>query len=363
MNTPERTPGPRRALRGAYAFLVSPKLAIGILIAVLACCVVGVTVLAPEDAWRLIFSTLWFNAVLVLLALSSAAAFFTRIWRRKMTLVQVGMIVFHLSFLALLGGVVVNDLLYFKGVLRLTEGETLPNGALESYDVVQHGRFFRFDRLRGETTLVRMHFGYELEGKKKGAAYEISVGEEGAETTDIIYITKNLSHGGTRYLVLKEGYSVTVVLRDARGEEIYGAHVPLQSLPRGEGAYFYTTGSAHGPDVFPFPAPPEKPLLMLQVQYEPDPDTAKERSGTVRFYVRREPKEGEHPLETQGEVPVGGTFDAGDFRLEAREIRYWVGMDVRYDPGLPVIFASLCFGLAGMVLTFVARVRQGPRKG
>ena len=56
---------------------------------------------------------------------------------------------------------------------------------------------------------------------------------------------------------------------------------------------------------------------------------------------------------------VGGRFDAGEFTLSPEEIRYWVGMDVRYDPGLNVILGSLCCGLAGMVITFVGRIRQG----
>src|SRR5512138_3011950 len=97
----------------AYAFLVSPRLAIALLVGVLACCVVGVTVYRGERAWQLIFSTLWFNGLLVLLAISSAAAFFTRIWRRKLTLVSAGMILFHLSFVGVLAGAVYNSLFHF----------------------------------------------------------------------------------------------------------------------------------------------------------------------------------------------------------------------------------------------------------
>jgi len=344
----------------AYALLVSPKLAIALLVGVLACCVVGVTVFRGARAWELIFSTLWFNGLLVLLAVSSAAAFFTRIWRRRLTLVSVGMIVFHVSFAALLGGVVFNSLFYFKGVLRLTEGETLPNGESTSYDVVEHGRFFDFARLRGETTLREMHLRYEVDGQKKGTAYEVSVGEEKARTTETIYITRNLEHDGVRYLVSKEGYSIGVVLHDRQGNELYAALVPLQSQPRGEKSFFYTTGSAQEPGVFPFP--PEAPLLLLQVQYEPDPDPEKERAGKVLFYTRRLDESGADPGQTMGEVTVGGVFDAGDYQLEAREVRYWVGMDVRHDPGLMVILSSLWAGLGGMVMTFAGRIRQDGAK-
>jgi len=61
-------------------------------------------------------------------------------------------------------------------------------------------------------------------------------------------------------------------------------------------------------------------------------------------------------------VPVGEKLDLGDFAISPREIRYWVGMDVRYDPGLNVVLTALCTGLAGMVLTLVGRLRQGPGK-
>ena len=213
-------PGARRqrsAPERVFALLTSPKLAIGLLVSILACCVIGVTVLRGERAWALIFSTLWFNALLVLLAVSSGAAFFTRVWRRKLTVVQVGMILFHLSFAAVLGGVVYNSLFHFNGVLRLTEGETLPNGKLESYDVARTGRFFDIQRLRGDTTLVRMHSKYTVDGQNKRAAYEIAVGEGTAKTTGTIYITRDLEHDGVRYLCAKEGYSVLVVMHDKLG--------------------------------------------------------------------------------------------------------------------------------------------------
>jgi hypothetical protein len=355
----------------------SPRLAIALLITVLACCLVGVTVFTGERAWRLIFNTLWFNALLVLLALSSGVTFLARTWGRRLTLIQVGMIVFHVSFMALLGGVVFNSLLHFKGVLRLTEGETLPNGDPASYDSGEAGRFFDFTRLHGETTLVKMHRGYKVEGLDKRAAYEIAVGEGAARKTATIYMTQNLDHGGARYLVSKEGYSLGVVLHDQRGKELYAAMVPLQSLPRGEGAFLYTTGNSTAPGSFPFPPPPDPAALLLQVGYVPDQQ--QDRTGKVEFFTwpagakgaeqkratgagHEKVAGGEQPS-AAGKVPIGGTFDAGDYLLEAREVRYWVGMTVRHDPGLTLILTSLWAGLGGMTLTFAGRILQDAKKG
>lgn len=391
--TPARLP--RRPLGRLHAFLVSPKLAIALLVGVLASCLVGVTVFRGARAWELIFSTLWFNALLVLLALSAGTAFFSRIWKRKLTLVSAGMIVFHLSFLALLGGVVVNGLLHFKGALRLTEGETLANDDPRSYDRIERGRLFGFRRLRGETTLVRMHRDYKVGGQDKRAAYEIEVADGAARTRHVIYVTEYFDDHGVRYFTSVEGYSVLVVLHDDQGREIYGAHVPLQSIPQDDGSKLYATGTATRAAGFPFPAPPERPRFDLALSYWP---SAQDRAGQVEFQVSAlggetaqgpsgtgaatqpavpgaggaAPPEG-HPAAAGGAVgtggrprvglvPVGGTFDAGDYRLEAKEIRYWVTMDVRYDPGLRFSLGSLVAGLVGMVLILAGRLRQGPRK-
>jgi len=349
----------RSALQRAYRFLVSPRLAIALLVGILACCVAGVTAYSPERAWRQIFSALWFNGLLVLLAVSAGAAFFSRIWKRKLTLVSVGMILFHLSFMALLGGVVYKGLFSFKGVMRLTEGETLPNNKLESYDQAQYGRFFDLGRLRGETTLLRMHRDFTVRGDNKWVAYEIEVADGGAKTRGAIYVTEYLVVDGLRFFVLKEGYSVLVILSDRQGQEIYGGHVPLQSIRQPDGSRLYATGSAMEAGGFPFPAPPEAPRFDLQVIYWP---STEDRKGQVAFQVK--PLEGHGPAvaEKKGMVPVGEALDAGDIRLTPREIRYWVGMDVHYDPAWGFIMGSFGFGLLGMTLTLVGRLRQGPRK-
>lgn len=350
-------PRPGGALEKVHALLVSPRLAIALLVAVLACCVVGVTVLRGARAGELIFSTLWFNALLVLLALSSAAAFFSRIWRRRLTLVSAGMILFHLSFAALLGGIAYNRLFFFDGLLRLTEGETLPTGRVESYDRIDKGRFFDLSRLGGETTLVRMHANYKVSGANKQAAYEIAVEDGEARARSVIYVTEYLDFDGVRFFCSKEGFSVLVVMSDRGGREIYGAHVPLQSFKQEDGSYLYAAGTAAGPTGFSFPPPPEHPRADLELSFRPN--TVVERAGDVRFRVWPLGRSGVPVTERAGEVPVGGHFEAGDLTLSPREIRYWVGMNVRHDPGLPVILASLCFGLAGMVMTFAGRVRQG----
>lgn len=346
-------------LRRMYDFLSSVKLAMALLIIILACCLVGVTIIRGERAWVLIFNTLWFNGILVLLVVNVAFCFFGRIWGRRLTLVSLGMILFHLSFVALLGGVIYNSMFYFRGVIRLTEGETLPSGDPLSYDIINQGRFFDFSKLKGETTLIKMHKGYRVKDEDKKVAYEVAVGEGRPKKHGIIYITHKLEHNGFSYFRDKEGHSLLIMLYDNMGRELYGAHIPLQSLKQKNDTYLYTTGTKVAPGSFPFPQDPLKPLFDLQVAYIPTP--IKERAGDAVFQVRSlagsDAKQDKKPI-AEGKAQIGGKVKVGDYYLSAAEVRYWVGMSVNYEPGQPIVLACLWVGLGGMVITFFGRMRR-----
>ncbi len=352
--------------RKIYDFLASSRLAMLLLVVILGCCVTGVTLFRGARAGEVIFGTIWFNALLVLLVVNVACCFFGRVWRRRVTVVSFGMILFHLSFVAIMLGIIYNSLFYFRGTIRLTEGEVLPSGEPRSYDTVQHGRFFSFSRMKGETSLIRMHTGYKVSGEDKRAAYEVEVGEGKGKKRDIIYITHKLTHDGVDYFNDKEGYSALVILSDRQGKELYGVHHPLQSIPWGKDGYIYSTGYKHGDDVRPgavlFPAPPETPRLALQARYLPSKE--QERQGEMQYEVFALDRNGE-PLQrpfAEGKAPIGQPFAAGDYLLTAREIRYWVGMTVRYEPGKPIVLISLWAGLAGMIITTAGRMLRTGKK-
>lgn len=345
--------------RKIYKFLSSYKLAMALLVVILVCCLVGVTIFRGEQAWILIFSTLWFNGLLVLLVINVACCFFPRTWGRRFTLISFGMILFHLSFVVMLLGIVYNSLFYFRGIIRLTEGEILRSDAPTSYDEIDAGRYFSFSTLRGETTLIKMHRDYKISGKDKRAAYEISVGEADKRKHGIIYITHSLENNGFTYFNDREGYSVTTMLYDKQGRELYGAHIPLQSLKQKDNSYLYTIGTKEGPRSMRFPQEPVKPLFRLLVAYRPS--ALKERGGEAFFQLWTLDRSGhekeEKPL-AEGKAAVGDKFDAGEYDLSVKEIRYWVGMKVVYEPGQPIVLASMWAGLAGMIITFIGRMRK-----
>lgn len=365
--------------RKIHELLTSVRLALALLVIILACCVVGVTVVRGARAGQLIFATLWFNGLLVLLVMNVGFCFFGRIWGRKVTLISFGMILFHLSFIAMFAGIIYNSMFYFRGLMRITEGETLTNNDLLSYDQVDTGRFFDLAKIKGKTTLIKMHRDYNIDRQNKRAAYEIEVGEGRFKKQGIIYITKKLVYNGFQYFNDREGYSLLIMYYDRFGRELYGAHVPLQSLKQTspqrpdakplqsmkqeDESFLYTTGTKEGPGSFPYPQEPLEPEYALQVTYVPT--QLKERAGDAVFKVwpfQHEPPEpGVKPI-AEGKVRIGERFKVDDHYLSVAEVRYWVMMSVRHEPGKPIVLTSLWVGLAGLIITFIGRmVKRSPQ--
>lgn len=349
-----------KACRAVYDLLASARLAMALLVVILVCCVVGVTVWREAEAGRMIFGTLWFNGILVLLVVNVACCFFGRIWGRRVTVISFGMILFHLSFVTVFLGIVFNSLFYFRGIIRLTEGETLVNSDPATYDTYDRGRFFSFAKLRGTTSLVKLHPDYKVDGKDKQVAYEVAVGEGDNHRRAMVYITKRLEYHGISYFREKEGFSPLVTLTDQQGNDLYAAFMPLQSFKQKNATFVYATGSKEKQELVPFPHPPEPPRMAMLLTYLPS--KLKERGGEAYFKLYPLDSAG-RPLTAvpfaEGKAPVGEIFPAGMFRVSVKEIRYWAAMMVRYEPGKPVILASLWFGLAGMVITTIGRIVRG----
>lgn len=353
-----------RIVRAVYDFLASAKLAMALLLVILACCITGVTIFRDRRAWDVIFSTLWFNGLLVMLIVNVACCFFGRIWGRRVTLVSLGMILFHLSFVTMFAGIIYNGLFYFRGSIRLTEGESLPSGSPDSYDFYDQGRFFNWSLLKGMTELKKVQYDYKVEGNDKRAAYDVSIGQGALAKQQIIYVLKPLEYRGFKYFRDKEGFSVLTILYDKQGKELYGAHISLQSLQQKENTYLYTNGTKDGPKFLTFPQPPANPIMGLNVSYLPE--IKKERSGNVFFQIRSLGTDKDiqkEPLIAEGKAAIGAKFNAGEYDIAVKEVRYWAAMFVRYEPGQPLILTSLWVGLFGMTLTMLARIFGKRKKG
>lgn len=357
-----------------FSFLWSTKVALVLLILIFLSCTVSVF-LPPALSKGIIFSSLWFNLILVLLIVNIVFCIAKR--TRFLSLAQAGTTIFHLGLVLLFVGVVYDQLFFFEGALRLTEGETLMCADMASYDRTKKGRFFQTRKLEelGELYFHKHHATYAAEGKARGAANEIAVGrnvQEGVKR--IIYVTRPLKYKGFEfYRDNRDGYSPLFVLRDGEGKVLSGAYAPLQSIMQEDGTYLYRSGSADAPGSFNFPQDPGiPPVFRLQTVYYPD--KIKKMTGEVSFQVWKANNEAKHggPESSEssesseelfkGKAAFGERVKVADYLISMDEVRYWTSINLNYHPGLTFIFGSLWVAFGGLILTLILKSGIGREK-
>jgi cytochrome c biogenesis protein ResB len=94
-----------------FSLFWSTKVTLVLLIVILLSCVVGVILPGEMGRW-VVFSSLWFNFLLVLLIVNIVFCLFKRI--KVLRLSQIGTTIFHLSLVLLCAGVVYDQLFFLK---------------------------------------------------------------------------------------------------------------------------------------------------------------------------------------------------------------------------------------------------------
>jgi len=350
-----------KMLQEIFEFFRSKLLALVLMLLILVVIFIATVFLPVQTAQHLVFSSLWFNALLILIVINTACCFFSRLHRRGWTVVSSGMVIFHLSFVAMFAGIVVNGLFHFKGSLRLTEGETIGMGNPVGYDQLESGRFFNQSWLRGDVTFQKLHTDYKVGNVSKGPACEISVVEGARQVTGVIYPTHHLMFNGFKLFRDKEGYTPLFMLSDKNGKELYGAYTALQSFKQADGTYLYTTGTKQGgPGSADFPQIPNiAQLFKIQFTYHPPKLEKGISAATFKVWEYDKGKQdGQGRLIFEGTAPMGGKASFGDYSLSMKEVRYWASMEVLYNPAQTIVFGSLWAGLAGFSLTMFGRMRR-----
>ncbi len=338
----------------------STKVALVLLVLISLSCVVGVN-LPPGVGKEAVFTSLWFNALLLLLIVNIVFCITkrTRIFRVS----QLGTTIFHLGLVLLFAGAVYDQLFFFEGAIRLTEGEALSCSDPASYDRAKMGRFFQVEKLDalGDLYLHKLHAPYVKKGKEKGIASEIAVGDAVFKGENrFVYVTHPLEYKGFEiYRDERDGYSPLFVLRDRLGRVLHGAYAPLQSIQQKDGTYLYRSGTALVPGSFNFPQEPDIPALFrLRTTYHPD--KANKMTGEVSFQIwpiaHGEETDGREEKELfTGRAAFGERVRVGEYLLAMDEVRYWSSMNVIYRPGLPFIFGSFWVSFGGLVLNLIMK--------
>ena len=344
-------------------FFASKKMALVLLSVILLACVVGV-LLPTAIGKEAVFASLWFNLLLVLLIVNIVFCITKR--TNVLRLYQTGTTIFHVGLVLLFIGVVYDQLFYFEGAIRLTEGETLNCSEAASWDRIKKGSFFQISQLNelGPLYFHKLHLAYRAEEKHRGEAVEIAVGEDVQQgKRRIIYTPRPLKYKGFEFYREKnDGFSPLFVLRDMKGKVLYGAYAPLQSIPQKDGTYLYRSGSASAPGSFSFPQDPGLPRVFnLQTTYYPD--KMKQVAGNVSLLIWKSEPDGKSSEELyNGKAAFGERVRAGDYTLSMDEVHYWTTINVTYNPGLGLIVGSFWIAFGGLIMNVILKTAKRVRK-
>ena len=254
---------------------------------------------------------------------------------------HIGSIIFHLSLVLIMAGVILNYLYKSERVFGVTEGQTVPdrqeayfrifNGPLSPDD---YGRFsLTLDSLRASPEHTDMDDAIaDIQFFRSANAIPVSAELQ----TGRPFKWENLElHFGS-----KVGYSPEVVVVDSTGQRLFASFVRL------------STRTVDGRSTFAdFVLLPQQGLKVgVEVLTASD---------SARFEIIVESPDGSEYIDT---LSLGQMTDFEGLRLTIPRLRKWCYINVVKSPFLDLVFAGFWLALSGLTIGFIPRlIRPGKR--
>lgn len=330
-----------------------------------------------------VFSSWWFLAVAALMYTALTACLYRRIpaaikrWRfprarNRFLWAESFSIVFHLSFFVLLAGILFGKATGFTGTVAVAEGDTFVE-APASYDTLQDGRWVT--RHEGfQVQVDRFEARYHPDGLPADFVSRVRVFDGGREVLHRdIRVNHYLSYHGVKVYQAAFGWapSVTIAAPDGRvlaeGPVIFGGSpelatgvikAPAAGAPpdqMGVQAFLYADAELEGDRLRPASPQPRNPVLVLRLFKG---DLHLERPQRVFDLDLSDLR-----LHWRGALRPGETLETPDgYRLTFAELKPYTALQVKKDPGVPIVYAAFIQGITALLLSLyvplVARRRR-----
>ncbi|HWI54209.1 MAG TPA: cytochrome c biogenesis protein ResB, partial [Desulfobacteria bacterium] len=243
-----------------------------------------------------------------------------------------GSLIFHLSFIVILAGIVLSVYYGFYGSLLITEGQKLNLNSMESYVEINR-------RPLGGVSLDDL----EVNLKKFERIYQNGKFTDYIATTELfsagykienpqVKVNQPLKFRGTKLVLDQYGYAPLFTIRDKSGTIIQEAYFNLKVLTTVQ------TDSISLPDG-----------KTVNLRFFPD----FEKKGQN---VRTKSEFPQNPVfvtkwdQNKGLLFLGKSLQVGDWEITFSNLSYWVLFRVAKDPGEPVIYIGFLISLAGIGL-------------
>lgn len=272
---------------------------------------------------------------------------FKIIYNSDNSLVQarhIGSIIFHLSLVLLLVGIILNYMYTFEGTLALTEGQSVVE-TKNSYTRVYSGPFYTEEYDRFKIKHIMYHDSYIIENTVTSAS-EISLKDSPNAPEKTVAITTNhpfIYNDLEFHYELQHGYSPEVIIIDSTGSIIFKNFIRLaiqRSKEHTLHADYYMLED-----------------YSMKIIIEATPNNNQLDSTLFNLNV-----EIDENLLYQGTLGLNDTIDYNGYRLVIPRLRNWCYINVIKSPYLNLVFFSFWLALIGMTIGLIPRVIGAKKK-
>lgn len=285
-----------------------------------------------------------------------------QVYAEKNRFHEFGSILFHISFILLLVGIVYGKLNGFDGTVSIIEGDTWVEGHA-NYDIIREGVLFDEQHQGFRVRVDDYKVTYYESGAPSNFETTLSVFDNGKKVaSDTIFVNGKLIYKGVKFYQSSYGWAPRVKV--TRGDEVL-ADGPVVFL----GQPIFSQGVVKVPAAGPPPA-----QVGLEFFFVPDPVVSQGQvfgnspllnDPTLYFRLYQgdlglNVPQSVYSLDKTGlafvsehEVKLNGTTDLpGGLQVSFPEIREWTGLQVAKDPGIPTIYTAFTLALIGVLISF-----------
>lgn len=256
---------------------------------------------------------------------------------------HIGSIIFHLSLVLIMSGIILNYLYRFDGVLAITEGQSVVDKT-EAYTHIFKGPLYNDPYGRFEITNNKFYTDYNINNTQTTAA-EISLKDSpiAPKTTNIIATNFPLRFNGLEFHYGRlYGYAPEILLLDSLDNILFKSFVRVavqeQNNKKIYADYIIIPQTGHKISIKVLPNYQQKDSTFFNLMVEKD---------TEILY--------------EGTVGLNDTVTFDTFKMTVPRLRYWCYINVVKSPFLKLVFISFWTAIIGLTIGFIPRV-IGERK-
>lgn len=248
----------------------------------------------------------------------------------KNRLAPLAFMLFHLSFFLILLGGVISVYTEFRGYLDLAQGESF-QGELSRYNESPHPKMPEIGSPPRASFTVKSIVPRVVHNTPTGISV-LLVDSHGA--THDVDINRPYSTGHTSFVFKHLGVSPLFVLKDTAGKEIGGAYIKLDVLKM-RPDHFTLGGFTYTATFYPDYVLEEGKRATRSMEF----------NNPVFFIV----VEQYGKKVAEGLVPKNGALEFAGYRLEMRDMPFWVRFYVVKQRGLAILYAGFLIATIGVI--------------